>query len=218
MKKGLLISFIVLLIIAPLFAFKKSRTSVLGEIIPVKPGNKWLYRTVRFNRKGEITKDTTLVRHFISDSIINGETWTKTLIGNFVRSSVKGFEVWYYHHKVPELLFKYPPIKNETYLIHSPSLKKGELYLIDRKVTVENTDTVIKIGKNSFPCIKYHISEGQSKDNDVKFSEIIYYINPEIGIIQADTYIDKDLYELYYEIKGEKFLWNREQLIDYTLK
>ncbi len=219
MKKNLLISFVVLLIIAPLFAFKKSENKFsIDDLIPVKTGNEWRYRSIRFNRAGSVAKDTIVVKRYSGDTLIDGVKWTKSHWGNFVRNNSNGFTTWYKYHKNPELLFKFPVLKNEKYDIISPSYGKGMLHLVKRSVTVEETDTILSIGENSHHCIKYRVSEGESEDKEVNFFESVYYVSPGMGIVQVDTFADRDLYEYYGDKKGEKFLWSREQLIDFSLK
>lgn len=188
-----------LLIIVAVFVFSQcsddpANPSKSTELMPLKPGNSWIYSNTYYDLKGKITNETTDTSIITQEKEYEGLRYFQFL-GAPVNNTEQGFCFYRFNTDSFEvnILFKYPANSGDEWVTNSDTIR------------LESTSVEMNLPIGNVKAYKYLVSE----DYDDYSDEYYYYFCPGIGFIAKDKY--------YHPKGGNKYLMSSSILKEYKL-
>jgi len=152
-------------------------------IMPLKPGNEWLYNLISINNNGiaEIY-ESYFGSRAVLDTVINGSRWTRMSDdGDLLQNRADGL----YGKDIKDLAKK--GITGIQRLIPYPAAVKQYYQVGGNVLFLDSTNAVVKTPAGEFTCYKFTSELTTESSGDVQHHEIHNYWAPNYGNIQTVT-------------------------------
>jgi hypothetical protein len=150
-----------------------------GDLIPLKVGNLWIYKTEQLDKDGSPVVINYSYMSVLADSTIDGIKYSirnGNNRGDLCTNTNDGFNI-YLRGQSPVLDLKYPVKLNETFMRRNHDT-----------TYVTSLDEKIEVPAGNFTCIKYETFNNGSK--------LIYHVCPNVGIIKIENFtLEGDVYK-----------------------
>lgn len=144
------------------------------ELMPMKIGNLWVYKTAKIDRYGTVERTDYMSLAVLADTVFSGQSYA-LIEGGFPLTnkedgiySVKKDSSSY----SPALFFKYPAKLNDSYQSFT-----------NDSITVMALDETVITPAGKFKCIKY-----LSRSSSMFDEATAFYLCPSTGIIKIEEY------------------------------
>lgn len=155
-----------------------------GEIIPLKVGNRWVYKLTQFDEEGDVLGSDQYAARVDRDTVLNNETWYFLVDANRILALATNRADGYWVREVTVLAGAVVGV-GEPYLSAKYPATVGEMYPNDDDyvTTVTSTGTEVSIPAGAHDCYQY-LRMSATRPYESTF----YYRAPGVGTVLQELF------------------------------